>query len=66
MLLPFRWQDTPKELAEDANGHEIYQVATHVIERLALLGEQYAAMINSTGRFLPRWSDDTPAGSTGP
>ena len=54
-----RWHNTPKELAEETNGHEIYQVACHVIERLAILSEQYNAMVvNSSTRFLPRWSDD--------
>ena len=59
MLRLARWQDTPKDV-EDASGHEVYQVACHVIERLALLGEQYSAMRNSSGRYLPRWSEDIP------
>ena len=53
---PCRYQSSPKDLQEGDIG-EVYRVACHVIERLAILGEQYSLLRNASAGHVVQWTD---------
>ena len=51
-----RYKASPKDLREGDIG-EVYRVACHVINRLAILGEQYSLLRNASASHVVQWTD---------
>ena len=51
-----RYKNTPTELQKGDMG-EVYRVASHIITRLAILGEQYGLTRNASAGHVVQWTD---------